>query len=672
MIYYVKSDGGNGDGLSDATAWSYSKLNNTEHGGNTILFKRGDKFYGNVWIREGTSSNPTIVNAYGTGANPIIHGYTTLTNWTSEGNGIYSSSVDVERVDGVKIDNLLTGAARYPKLGYLTFTGHNGNTSISGTTVGSIPFNPTGGELVIRKDRYVIDRHPITSRVGNTLNYSLGVNENNNEYVGNDGNGYFIQNHLSCVTQENEWYYDIANNKLYVHFGVSNPSSKSVKVSTEGYLLYMNLAKYIQFDNIDFEGGRIAVENNSCDNISFNKCKFREQAVYSIHGYASSNISMTQCEFKDILSVAVNYEYGNSNIRFDDNKVENIGFITGAGTSNGVSYTGVYIYGTNSLIRRNEVKNCGYNGIGFDGDDAIVDANFVDGVCTIKDDGGGIYTYIGLRALINNNIILNTVGCYPGAEWGYWEPHGKAAGIYLDNGTNIHDATVTNNFIANGDYGGIFVNNNSGNIIRNNVVYNKQWQLLMVDYNPKVRNLIVEDNLFIAKTAEQKCFHMEMGSYDDISQLGVFRNNVYARPIDDNKTFSIYRNYADANRLTTLYTLAEWQTNYNLDLTSSKSKVTINNSNDIYYDYNYDTNDKVVSGIYKNIFGLDQNTTAIPQYRGAVLFANATSLIVPDGFKLYKTTTGKLLMFNGKILGVDTIQQGLYVQSGYVEDDYVI
>lgn len=652
MIYYVKSDGGNGDGLSDATAWSYAKFNATEHGGNTILFKSGDVYKGGIQIRPGSDGSPTIIDAYGTGAMPDIDGFTNLTNWTLESPGIYSASIDVVRIDAVSVNGQPKGAGRYPKNEYAIFTSHVNNSSISGPSIGQIPFDPAGSEVVIRKDRYVLDRHPVNSRSGNTLNISAGSGENNGEYTPNDGNGYFIQNSLGCVTQENEWYYDAANNKLYFHFGSSQPSSKIIKVHSTEFLLYLNGLSYIDVKNISFRGGRTGVVSNAANNINFQNCEFREQAVYAVHGFASQDISVDNCTFQYALSLSVNFEYGNERIRVDDNIVEDTGSIEGAGGSNGATYSGIYVNGTNSLIRRNKVTNTGYNAIGFDGDGSTVANNFIDTFCKFKDDGGGIYTYFGLSAIIENNVILNGLGKFEGAAWHAAQPFGAAAGVYLDRGTEVHNATVRNNFVANCDWNGIIINSNQGNQIIDNICFNNRYQMLITNYQPRVRNSVIRGNKFISKLAYQKCLHIDTGLLnseidDNPSLYGEFSDNVYARPIQDDKVISIYRNFGE--KQTQEFTLSEWKTAYpTLDVNSKKSFKSISNVDD----FKVIINDSVTED---EVFELDQGYKDFDgqYYNNEITLEPLTgTVLLPASLNenIYYSHNGKKLISNGKLL----------------------
>ena len=82
---------------SSATPWkSLSKLNSffsSLNAGDSILFKRGETFYGSIVVnKSGTLTSPIKLGAYGSGAKPIISGFTPVAVWTSLGGNIWEST----------------------------------------------------------------------------------------------------------------------------------------------------------------------------------------------------------------------------------------------------------------------------------------------------------------------------------------------------------------------------------------------------------------------------------------------------------------------------------------------------------------------------------------------------------------------------------------------------
>ena len=623
--YYIKTSGGSGSGLNDDNAWSFAKLNSTAlASGDIVLFKKGDVFYGTLTVR---TSNVSY-GAYGLGDNPVITGFTQLTLWIPYSDHIYYSTLDVATLNMVTIDGAVKGMGRYPNSGYLAYTSHSGNASITGSTVGSIPFDPTGGEVVIRKLRYILDRHPITSRSANTINYSTDINYgDNNLYSPYDGNGYFIQNHLNTLDEDGEWFYDKVAKRLYI-YSVTNLASRIIKASSQVQNIYLNYWTNISFNNLTFEGGNIyGAYNIGTSNISYNNCIFRQQGGNAIWASYLTNFTVKGGSITDALNNGITMEQQGSFTNIDGVALTNTGEIAGAARSGDGQQEGINITGNNTTVKNCTVLNSGYIGIGFYGNDILITHNLIDTFGDIKDDGAGIYTVNNLNTtasnrIIRGNIVLNAVGAFAGAEGYYYENYGKTAGIYLDD--QSYNTLVDSNVIAHGNWCGIFLHNCGNNQVTNNLVYNHAEQLLIGDESSTItRNLTITGNTFIAKTATQQTLYLSMSVNDNPSSIGSFNNNIYARPIDDNLTFAISRNYSGGDG-EKKYSLATWESTYHQDTNSQKSLVSVPDTSKIRFDYNFSSviSSIPLQGCWSDVKNINvQNTSMVEPFFGKALIS---------------------------------------------------
>ncbi len=312
--YYIKSNGGSGTGLDDANAWNLEKLNDTKLApGDRILFKRGDIFYGSYICNSGgRPGSPIIFDAYGAGPNPLISGFTELASWTHLKENIYYTSLEVPSLNMVTLDGKVMGMGRYPDHTYLPYSSHKDNASINGKSVNQLPYDPAGGEVVIRKKRWILDRHSVKSRTDSTLFYDTNNNYGNNSlYSPIDGNGYFIQNHLGTLTNEGEWYYDKNNKLLYMHFGSGSPDGRIIKASRYQQNLYLNYWANINFNNIDFEGGNLyGAYVIGTSNIEFNNCNFNFQGGDGIWGSYLTNFTLKNSTLTNSLNNGITIEQG--------------------------------------------------------------------------------------------------------------------------------------------------------------------------------------------------------------------------------------------------------------------------------------------------------------------------------------------------------------------------
>jgi hypothetical protein len=158
--YYVDATNGNDNnsGKTPEKAWqSIGKVNGVVLvAGDSVLFKRGEVFRGNLIPRSGSELGNITYSDYGTGNKPKILGSiqkNTLSDWTNEGGNIWHTarqqSVDSIRTLGAELlpnPDFNTGIENW----YLWNNSANGaSTASSRTTVeGEYFTSPGGGKLV--------------------------------------------------------------------------------------------------------------------------------------------------------------------------------------------------------------------------------------------------------------------------------------------------------------------------------------------------------------------------------------------------------------------------------------------------------------------------------------------------------------------------------------------
>ncbi len=581
--YYLSSTGNDtNDGTSMGTPWkTINQLNATRlKAGDSVLFHQGDIFYGT--IRVNSSGNPGRViyyGSYGTGANPIISGFTAATSWTSLGGNIWETTNPISTLSSCNLV-LVNGAdipmGRYPNSGYLTIQSHSGNQTITSAALSGSP-NWTGAEVVIKKNRWIIDRNVITSQAGGTLTY-----KSSSSYDARDQFGFFIQNDVRTLDAPNEWYYNPSTKKIRI-FSSGTPSN--IQVATVDTLVYMLYKNYITFSNLSFVGAnRNAFFIGSSSNLTIQNCSID----FSYNGISSGNWGQSSANFvlkNSTLNhthnngISTSTEFVNASITY--NTIKNTSLIPGMGGSGDGSSQGMSISGKNSIVQYNVVDTAGFIGIAFSGNTIQIDKNFINYFCLIKDDGGGIYTQ-GNEAgnIISNNVILNGIGNGDGSP----TPLSSAMGIYLDN--NSSGIQILNNSLGNIGFAGIYLHDAHDIVVKNNTVYNCRTKSIWVkndDPNTFIRNITIANNILVARDSTQNCFQA-VTLHNDIPSFGTINNNYYARPLDDNLVF-IAQPTGDRGR-NDYYSLAGWQKYTGYDANSHGSPKKITDKNDLRYEYN--------------------------------------------------------------------------------------
>jgi hypothetical protein len=606
MIYYISNIGNDeNNGTSVDTPWqTLSKINtSTFVAGDQILFRRGDSFYGSFTINEsGSLNNPIIFGAYGTGANPIITGFNLIDSWTNLGSNIWETLNEVSvlsKCNIVTINGENTAMGRYPKIntantGYLTFQSHDLYTSITSSDLTGTP-NWTGAEVAIRSNAYKIDRATITSQSGGTLTFSGGILNNPQ-----DGSGFFIQNDIRCCTEQNDWVFNAATNKLSI-YSTSEPIN--VKLASNESLIVIQ-GNYISFINIDFEGANgcaIYAMGGSYNNISVTYCNFSNIGVSAIYTRVSY-LTVENCTFTDINNNSISVDYTYDNITIRNNIFTNIGILQGMKDlrdySNASSNIELLECET-AVVENNTISNVGYVGIWFYGTNITVRRNFITNFCAILNDGGGIYTYTGGRTPMSNILLTENTCVYsPNTGNGTSYPL-TSPGIYLDYASA--NVEISYNTIGNTYKNGLYVSSGGNVNIHHNTIYNaSEYQLFyMIDndqtlsatdqvrYNTlvsKFKNPVEEEGNY---WGFQKCLVYVAYTDDPDGDIHTAASNLdyncYARPIADDKVVFIDITGPWDGKFKTV---AEWRTWSGQDTHSYGSPQTLLTTDDFQFEYN--------------------------------------------------------------------------------------
>lgn len=521
--YYVAANGNDSaDGSQGAPFKTIGKVNSLSLvAGDKVLFNSGDIFYGNLIIKNsGVSGNPIYYGAYGTGAKPIITGFTVQT-LTQVGN-LYTSNVQTNMV-------LMDGVFQaYGSTDYFTVSSA-GTNSITGTF--NVP-NCVGGEVVWRPKHWVLWRGTITQQTSNTITYSAFPSSSGGPvYPAVKGYGFFFQNHPSLCTAAGQW----ACNAGKLSINLDNPN-RIVKAATIADLITASGKSFVTFEGISFQGANNDLVNLiSCSNFTFNNCEILYGGLYGIFGNGTSpNLTVTNCEIGWILSNAIFASSGSSTWTIVDNKIHDIGFVAGMGGSGEGQYFVIRDV-KNSKVTGNKITKFGYVGINFQGQNNLIDKNYLDTFGTVKDDGSGIYCggQNNTGTKITNNIVLNGLGASKGTP----DSDNRMHGIYVDDGAS--NIEIANNTIAYCGGGGIYLHNAHEINIHDNICFdNKTSQITYYNDGNTIGGISLNNNIFFAKSSSEFVHRSSGGSASPKDFFSQADNNFWCRPSNENGSFS--------------------------------------------------------------------------------------------------------------------------------------
>jgi len=549
--------------------------------GDSVLFKRGEVFYGSIIITQGGSNSaPLVFSAYGAGPDPVISGFSTIQQWTPLGNGIYESSpLSVESpVNMVSIDGQNRAMGRFPNpdeadKGYLKIENTSGNRTLTNSNLSGAP-NFVGGEAAVKTAPWIIDRSEIIAQSGSTISVS-----HNSYYWLKYDYGFFIQNHINTLDRFGEWYFNPQTARIAVFFGDQSPADHRVQVSTIDKVIDLQNDKIV-IEKLHVSGGNRSgiYDRNYGEEVLIQHCRVSFSGQDAIDMEGTDFVKILNCTISESHNNGLNLNFNCKNAEVRNNTIINTGLLPGMGKAGDLAYFGLLGQGFAMKVVGNRILNTGYIPLLFGNDSTLVKYNYIDSFCLVKSDGGGIYS-VGQSSSSNNvgrlvesNIVLNGIGENAGTNsQDYW----PAEGIYLDD--NATGVKVIGNTVANCGNNGIYLHNARNIIVEKNTFFNNRVQFhTSADSRENfVTYMRVQENILFSKKDSQKILFLN-SYFDDIDQIGVFDNNNFSRPLDNGLFIqtNYYMNGAIPQRK--MFNLQEWKNESGNDLNSSSSPLNIN------------------------------------------------------------------------------------------------
>ena len=558
--YYISAAGNDANnGTSQATPWkTIAKLNLSWapiNSGDSILFRRGDTFIGPLIVgKSGTSSSLRInFGAYGTGAKPIITGFSTLSSWTLASTGVYQTTIASglsTQLSLVTINGSVQRMGRFPNAdsangGYLTISAISNTAPLTVTSTGlPTTINWTGATAIIKKNDYILDACAVTAQSSTTITYTNPTAGQipatvDNTYGAKVGYGFFIQNDIRTLDRFGEWFYNPTTKVLSVFFGNTTPSSYTIKASIVDTLVNCGgqngrtARNYLSFSNLAIEGandfGLFAKDNNT---ISVTSCDFNANKD-GVNFWAVPNQVVQYCTFTNTLNNAIQLRArtssGPTTVR--KNTVSKCALFAGMGRSGDGYYVGIRVDGDNSTVEYNRVDSIGYLGIQFSFSNQLIRYNFVSNFCMTKEDGGGIYIYetnqTRTNRVISNNIVINAIGNTTGTNH---PTTSNTRCLYLD-GTAANVNVLDN--VAAYSPSDLMMNISVANIrITGNIFYSGTTGILLHKYAAfqAITGMRISSNVIVptVQNIEYRNFTTPTTSITtDIRTIGTFDSNAY-------------------------------------------------------------------------------------------------------------------------------------------------
>ena len=634
--YFVSATGNDtNNGLTAATSWqTIVKINSFNFKQNDIiLFKRGDTFYGGIVVRR----NNLNFGAYGTGPKPIITGLSTVNGWVNLGGNIWEArAANVKNgVNLVLRNGTIQQIGRYPNRdaeneGYITYTAASTNS------ITIPPLSPntdwTSAEVAIRHNRWDITKQKIKRHSGNKLTFFTAEPERPRVNY-----GCFFQRDSRTLDKDGEWWHNEKDGKLRMYFSSNNPNSFNIQIATIDTLLKNRHFNNLTIHDLAFNGsGKRGIWSNGGTGISIKNCEVFNSGAEAISCLFSVNVTIDNCTITNSLGSGIrvlNNDKKAANAVVENCVVKNTAFIAGMETS-GDFNSGAGIAcekGDGITVQNNTITNSGYIGISWQGDNVSIKYNFINTFCTMRDDGGGIYTVenagSNLPHRTNRKIIGNIVINGRGNNNGTNNPKGTSArGLYFDLGTR--SVLADSNTVANVVGGAFHGNNNTSLIITNNVFFNTNgYSSQRFADAPSVRNITIKKNIVYPYRFEYRNLGINSPGITkeaDIRAMGLIDSNYYSlRDGIDTSLITVTTKADGTGYLEDAYQFPSLNGTFRIE----KNSTQVANTGKLEYNASNAARVVTFSGLSKkDVFGKQyNNSVTIPAWRSVVLIPNGTA-----------------------------------------------
>lgn len=607
-FYFSMEGSDTNSGIKPSKAWkSMSKLNSLKlNAGDSVLFRRGDVFTGEISVKQsGKDGKPIVFSAYGKGSFPVLTGAIPLENSVLNLAKQHVFSIN-KKVLKLYVNDKKQTLARYPNSGYLTMG--NGIDSIGFETTLTEPNGYWKGASVnLRTIDWVFEHREIASFENKKLKFT-----ENSIYKIIKGYGYFLENKPELIDSQGEWY--SSDNTVQI---LSNHSLNEQKV--EG-VIFKNavtlkpgvkniVIKSLMFDKYA-ESGIWA--QHQCGNLDIQSNIIQNMGLMGIWlDTLVSNVSVKSNLIEDIAGRGIS-GIRNKNCSIQHNTIRRIGLWPGEGVSGVNGMEGIVIENQevnqslstacNNRIAFNMVDSTGYAGIRMDGQNSTCEFNIVKNTSLKLNDSGAIYCFGKVKKRtnnnsINNNLIINAVGNVEAT------PSNDMAtnGIYIDN--NSTQISVFKNTIINASSIGIFVNDAApNNLIKDNTIFNCINGIGFAEWANKdsLYGNFIEKNCVVCVEKTQRPIVI-LTYFGPNINVGQFINNKYINAHDD---FVInYKTDPEIGlRRDELFRLSNWQKFKNQEFGSESLQY---KDASIIYNDSFEKRDILLPhGDFKNIAGV--------------------------------------------------------------------
>ena len=295
------------------------------------------------------------------------------------------------------------------------------------------------------------------------------------------GQRFYVENILSELDTTGEWYLDRNSYELYF-WPPADISEKIVYIPKIQSLIRMKNISNVEFDGIIFEvtkGDCITI--NNANNIGFKNCIIRNAGGYGILEKSVRNCYMENCDIYYLADGGIWLDGGDRKDLIPANNLITCCKIHDFSLLNRTYRPGINLFGVGNIVEKNEIYNAPANAILMQGNEHIIEYNFIHDVCYETRDVGAIYSgrdWTMRGSEIKFNLFVNIIPRYS-----YLDSN-PVSSVYLDDG--MSGILIYNNIFYRVN-NAIYFNGGRDNSANNNIFIDCQTSLII---NPGVDEIL--------------------------------------------------------------------------------------------------------------------------------------------------------------------------------------
>lgn len=530
--YYLSAEGNDtNSGTSSADAWkSLNKLNKlVPKPGDSIFFRSGDEWSGTISVNMwGMEDRPVVYTSYGDGEKPKIYGSEIITGWTKHKGQIYKAKVD-KKINQLFVNGNKMQVARIPDNGYATVSEVINSKQFSSNEL------PSGIDYseAVWFGRTGYYHTPVQRIISSNSNSLVLDDEPENEL--NKGEGFILMNKPEFISKPEEWSYNASTNTVYLWLPENaTPDNSIIRGTVFDYGFIAKAKNYIEIRNLNISHQAVAgIEIGGGRNWTIDDNDFCYPDAHAINDESKGeNHIISNNRIIGANHLAIQLRTDKTTVA--DNEILETALLKNIGISGTGRYyygSAVFIVGKNNVVKYNRIIDTHYNGIFFAGPGNLIEYNFIENICLVKSDGGGVYTTQPgsnptTGSVIRYNLVKNSVG----SREGFTSKVSFGEGIYIDE--SAHGVTVEHNTVYNISNAGIKMHRTDACIIRHNTIMDARYGIQIVHSSGNVPDKVTNNILYSTANGCRDKYEPRQLLVRTSSANAVFENNIYRNPYE--------------------------------------------------------------------------------------------------------------------------------------------